>query len=185
MKLFINTCLHEVLIAVISSEGLVDTRSWKVDRQESKKLLPNIDKMLKDNGLVKDDLKEVVVVIGPGSFTTVRIGFIVGRALAVGLKIDLVTMNTFEYLKGAIADKYELVYLNAGSGKMYKVDMKDASFELVEKDEVDGFLVSEMKVQEVFEERFREIMEMGALVKDVEGLEPNYVKEPNITKPKA
>lgn len=205
MKLFINTCLKEVGIALIDATGeLVDKMTWTADRQESKKLVPKIEAMLSQNKLGKNDLDGICLVIGPGSFTAVRIGFIVGRAFALTLGIELKTCNTFEFLSlglNADSDSYKTAYLEAGGkikgeGKaLYKVDLANGSFEIVGLDGLDNNALKNGKIwsdcneisdnsESIYKEigrNWKKIVNGMSLVQEVEDLEPFYVKEPNIT----
>jgi tRNA threonylcarbamoyl adenosine modification protein YeaZ len=202
MKLFINTCLKKVGIAVVDGNGcLIEKMTWKADRQESKKLVPNISQIMDMSGIVKDDITEICLVIGPGSFTAVRIGFIVGRSFADGLGIDLKVCNTFEFLSLALGNSFKKAYLEAGGkGKdgrnLYEVDLSDGSFEIVGANNVtlndknvwnDSVNIEDGSVEEcVYEiigENWEQIVNgMNVLTPDERNvLEPFYVKEPNIT----
>ncbi len=64
----------------------------------SETLLPEIDNALKKNKLEKRDLSAVLVSIGPGSFTGLRIGLATAKGICTGLKIPLVPFNSLEIL---------------------------------------------------------------------------------------
>jgi tRNA threonylcarbamoyl adenosine modification protein YeaZ len=211
MGIFINTCLSEVMIGLVetgvSSVGsvaggmrLLELETWKADRQESKKLMPKIVDLLERNGSSKDDLDCIYLVTGPGSFTAVRIGFIVGKALAEGLGLELRVCTTFEFLKNGLDGlDYRSGLMKAGGKMVYVVDLENGSFEMKDVNEVENFdemsfwidiskkhaLALGLDESKVFSgydgfDFVKALTEMG-LVDDLEGLEPNYVKEANIT----
>lgn len=211
MGIFINTCLSEVTIGLVESESssvssgddglrLLEVETWKADRQESKKLLPKIVDLLERNGFSKDDLDCVYLVTGPGSFTAVRIGFIVGKSLAEGLGIELRVCTTFEFLKNGLEGMdYKYCLLNAGGKMVYVMDLADGSFEMKSLEEVENFdeeifwfdiskkqvLGLGIKAEDSFSE-YEDFDFERALIKmnkvdDMSSLEPNYVKEANIT----
>lgn len=64
---------------------------------QSEKLLPAIDLLLKNNK-ASGKLKGIGVVVGPGGFTSARIGVAVANALAYGLKIPVagIRKNQFD-----------------------------------------------------------------------------------------
>ena len=62
----------------------------------SGKLLPLFDKLLKERGLEPEKLEGVIVSLGPGSFTGLRIGVCLAKALAFVLKIPLIGVSTFD-----------------------------------------------------------------------------------------
>lgn len=52
-------------------------------------LLPNIDLLLKGNTINKAEITQIVVSVGPGSFTGIRIGLATAMGLASALNIEL------------------------------------------------------------------------------------------------
>lgn len=182
MKLFINTCFDTVMIGLVLDDKLISFKSWKADREESKKLTPNIAEMITEIGKTKDDIQAVYVVTGPGSFTAVRIGFIVGKAFAASLKCNLYSCNSFEFLSGLYEDRYEFLDLKAGGGKVYKIKLKDSSYEL--SDPGNNVSVSELNLENNFQDLWKNVLDRMKLVEDLGSLEPNYIKAPNITIPK-
>ncbi len=57
---------------------------------QSEELLPEIDKLLAKNKVKLKDLKGIIVVCGPGSYTGLRVGISAANALAYGLGIPIV-----------------------------------------------------------------------------------------------
>lgn len=77
MKLYIDTSHSEKIIV-----GLDDKRFETSARQEkSQKLLPFIGELLKKKGKKIEDITEIKVNTGPGSFTGLRIGVSVANTL--------------------------------------------------------------------------------------------------------
>jgi tRNA A37 threonylcarbamoyladenosine modification protein TsaB len=63
---------------------------------QSEKLLPAIDLLLKNNK-ANGKLKGIGVVTGPGGFTSVRIGVAVANALAYSLKLPVVGIKKNQF----------------------------------------------------------------------------------------
>lgn len=188
MKLFINTCFETVLIGLLSEDGedIIALRSWKADRQESKKLTPRISEMIKDNGFSKNDISSVNIVTGPGSFTAIRIGFIVGKSFSASLGVDLFECNSFEYISALMKEKFDFGFIKAGRKMIYRFDLSNSEFELIEErspesNEVD---TSEIDMETVFKNSFKDLIPKMRLVENLETFEPNYIREPNINIPK-
>lgn len=85
MKLYIDTSSREKMVVGIDDEN------FEVDPKEdsSQKLLPFIDKILKERGKTIHDVTEIEVNIGPGSFTGLRVGVSVANALGWGLHLPV------------------------------------------------------------------------------------------------
>jgi len=82
---------------ILASANIEGDATAKADRQESVSLLlPTIDSLTRQAGLKKQDLQAVVVGIGPGGFTGVRVAVVTGRTLAQALKLPLVGINSLE-----------------------------------------------------------------------------------------
>jgi tRNA threonylcarbamoyladenosine biosynthesis protein TsaB len=61
-----------------------------------KRLLPNIEIMLTDAGLTPADLDAVILALGPGSFTGLRIGGTIAKSLAYVLGKPIVGIGTLD-----------------------------------------------------------------------------------------
>jgi len=62
----------------------------------SEKLLPLLDALLKERELEPESLKGIIVSLGPGSFTGLRIGVCLAKSLAFVLKIPVIGVSTFD-----------------------------------------------------------------------------------------
>ncbi len=65
-------------------------------RQANQVLLLSVEKMLEQAGLSIDDMQAIVVGLGPGSFTGVRIGVATAKGLACGLGSALYGVSTID-----------------------------------------------------------------------------------------
>lgn len=93
MILFIDT--HDELITV----GLKNGEELYLKTQESEYshsiyTMPMIESLFKDNNLNVKDLKKIIVVNGPGSFTGIRIGLYIAKTMAYALNIDINTISS-------------------------------------------------------------------------------------------
>lgn len=90
MTLYINTVSsEEIIIALYDKAKLIVEKKISAPRQQSEKLLPAIDKLLKSKKIKLADLKKIRVENYGGSFTSLRIGVITANALAYALKIPV------------------------------------------------------------------------------------------------
>ena len=93
MILFIDT--HDELITV----GLNNGEELYLKTQESEYshsiyTMPMIESLFKDNNFNVKDLKKIIVVNGPGSFTGIRIGLSIAKTMAYALNIDINTISS-------------------------------------------------------------------------------------------
>ncbi len=85
MKLFIDTSDREKIIVGLNGK-MYETAARK---DSSQKLLPFIDEVLKKNKKTVNDITEIEVNTGPGSFTGLRIGVSVANTLGWALNIPV------------------------------------------------------------------------------------------------
>jgi len=85
MKLKINTSSNQKIVIQLGKKRLV--RIIKVG--ETSNLLSLINRIIKTTGSSINQIKEIGVNLGPGSFTSLRIGVAVANALGWALKIPV------------------------------------------------------------------------------------------------
>ncbi len=83
-----------LLDAATRSIDVVCTREVSAARASNTSLLPNIDDMLKDEGISKAQLASIGVGRGPGSFTGVRIAMATAKGIASALSLPLVGISS-------------------------------------------------------------------------------------------
>jgi tRNA threonylcarbamoyl adenosine modification protein YeaZ len=120
-----NNC---VSIALLESGKVVCERLFVAtgsERQESVTLLlPAVDEMLSERCWKKTDLDLLVVGVGPGSFTGIRIGVVTARTLAQALNLPLTGVSLLDCYAAKVAEKAgELsefaIVLSGGRGHFY------------------------------------------------------------------
>ncbi len=99
--LVIDTSDKETGIGLVG-EGLNKTKVWISERNQSQELLPNIDNLLKENGINPEELKWVSVNLGPGTFTGLRVGLSVANTFGYALNIPVIGID---YLEDAIEER--------------------------------------------------------------------------------
>ena len=91
-------------------------RRVAVDKQ-SLALAAECEKFMRDAGASWRDLTAIGVVVGPGSFTGIRLGIAYAKGLAMGLNIPLVPINAFELYLRAAPDAF--VAIDSGRGDFF------------------------------------------------------------------
>ncbi|HHY04464.1 MAG TPA: tRNA (adenosine(37)-N6)-threonylcarbamoyltransferase complex dimerization subunit type 1 TsaB [Thermoanaerobacterales bacterium] len=79
--------------AKLSAEYLVNNK-----KVHSEKLMPIVDRVLKDSNLTLDDIDAVAVSKGPGSFTGIRIGMACAQGIAHACNKPIIGVNTLDGL---------------------------------------------------------------------------------------
>jgi tRNA threonylcarbamoyladenosine biosynthesis protein TsaB len=89
---------------VATSALIEDGRLLGEGRSEPRALLAEVDRLLDAAGAVPTDLEALVVGVGPGSFTSTRIGLATARGLALALELPVAGVSTLDALAAAAVD---------------------------------------------------------------------------------
>lgn len=93
-SLFIDTHDLDLVIALYKDKQLKDKEIKESLRNHSDYTMLIIDEIIKRNNIGIHDIKEILVVNGPGSFTGVRIGVTIAKMLAYTLNIPIKSMDS-------------------------------------------------------------------------------------------
>ncbi|HPA25781.1 MAG TPA: hypothetical protein PLK76_03415 [bacterium] len=95
MYLFLNpTHQHFFTLALINKNGqILVYKKIKAEYRQAEKLLIEIDKIVGAKNLLTK-LKGLIVVSGPGGFTSLRIGLATANALAWSLQIPIIGLES-------------------------------------------------------------------------------------------
>ena len=92
--------------------------AWRSVRNQSKELLPKIDKLLQAQKIKPAKLKGVVVNTGPGSFTGLRVGVTVANGFGYGLKVPVAGISELDIIK-MLYPKVDVIVLDAKRGELF------------------------------------------------------------------
>ncbi len=93
MILFIDTHDELITVALKNNDDLF-IKTKMSEYSHSVYTMPMIESLFKDNNLNVKDLKKIIVVNGPGSFTGIRIGLSIAKTMAYALNIDINTISS-------------------------------------------------------------------------------------------
>lgn len=199
--LAIDTAQDETVIAV--NDQLV---SWVSDRNQTNELLPKIDRLLAKLNMKPIQLDGVVVNLGPGSFTGLRVGVTVANGFGYGLGLPVVGIDQFELL-AKFYPKADYFILPGGRGEVFGKRKKEAA-KIIKLDSIakqirvgdtvcvgDYALIPTIHeglkkagtihlVNWTKKERLALMMKMAKLPKNFSQVMPVYVRGASITKPK-
>lgn len=111
MILLINTSGNDL-------EFVLDTKYARISVEKQSIALPiETEKFIAQCGAKWSDITAIGVVVGPGSFTGIRLGIAYAKGLAMGLKIPVVPINAFELYLAATPDAF--VAIDSGRGDFF------------------------------------------------------------------
>jgi tRNA threonylcarbamoyladenosine biosynthesis protein TsaB len=115
--LLINTCGLEGIVALAEEASVLGVELLP-GRTSSEGLMPAVARLMAECGWRVGDLAAVGVVVGPGSFTGVRVGLSTAKGLCEAGAVGMIAMSRLE-LVAASSPGTKIAVLDAGRGEYY------------------------------------------------------------------
>lgn len=96
MILYIDTSSSFLYTGIVQGEKLLCEIQQEFGHTLSEVALPEIVSMFEQNKIKPTDIKKIIVVNGPGSFTGIRIGITIAKVYAWSLNIPITTITSLE-----------------------------------------------------------------------------------------
>lgn len=160
--LAINTAFMTANLALKTAEGKVVLKDIDAKSKHSENVLKSIDEMCQEVSTEVIDVGTVAVVVGPGSFTGLRIGVAIAKALGcAGKDLKFVSLSSLQLMAYKIAKSK----LNSGAFVCVINALSDLFF--VAQFDADGKIVGEERM--ISKEEYQQIdIEKFALAGDVQ-----------------
>lgn len=160
ISMFIDTSLSDVSIALIKDGKLLSKINNSIPGQHSIYVTKYVDDILKENSLSSNDVDEIVVVNGPGSFTGIRIGVTIAKMFAYLQNIRILSITSLQARAIGETSNYILSKIDAKHDNYY-VGLYDDNYNKIV-------------------EKFSNIKEIEELIKEYSPLVVDPSKEYNI-----
>lgn len=119
--LAIDTSNQIMGVAILKDNIVVGEIVTNLTKNHSVRLMPAIVQLMNDISIKPEQLDEIVVAKGPGSFTGVRIGLATAKAMAWSLAIPIKGVSSLEALayQGSFFTSYICSFFDARRGMVY------------------------------------------------------------------
>lgn len=113
--LFIDTHSEKITMIVKNgNEKFVEEVSS--ERSHSEVAVLTLEKILNKANILVNDLDQIIVVNGPGSFTGVRIGVTIAKGIAYSLNIPIKTITSLEMYGVSSQEDFDIVAISDSKG---------------------------------------------------------------------
>lgn len=120
ITLFIDTCHHNLIVGVYKDTEELILMHEDNDNHLSERLLPLIEKAMNSINLDINNVDNIIVANGPGSFTGVRIGVTVAKTLAYSLGCPIHAVSELLVMSsGNYTTKYVVPLIDARRDAVY------------------------------------------------------------------
>jgi tRNA threonylcarbamoyladenosine biosynthesis protein TsaB len=120
MLLAVDTSTTQVGLAIYDGAQIISEYAWRSSQRHTVELAPAVSELLARCGLTMENIRWLGVALGPGSFTSLRVGLSLMKGIALARGLPLVGIPTLDILAAAQpASKLPLVALiQAGRGRL-------------------------------------------------------------------
>jgi tRNA threonylcarbamoyladenosine biosynthesis protein TsaB len=119
MLLAVDTSTAQVGLALYVDSQVIAEYTWRSRQRHTVELAPAIAELLARCSLTMDDVRCVGVALGPGSFTSLRVGLALAKGVALSKHTPLIGIPTLDILANAqhISRLPLAVAIQAGRGR--------------------------------------------------------------------
>jgi tRNA threonylcarbamoyladenosine biosynthesis protein TsaB len=185
-QLIINTAHRHLSLGLLKDGVFVDGIHELAFKSQSEIILPHLKQLLESHGLIPQDLNQVHIGLGPGSYTGVRIGLSVVKVLALVCNFEVFTFTSYDFM---LAQSEGTMMMDARSSRAYvgiKQDKQWTFQGILSLEELtnrystpcvgDTDLVGLSDETKPFKELCEHVCLISERVSDVHVLEPLYIK---------
>ena len=183
-RLMFDVSTNVMVVAYSKDHQLVDFSIRIAQRDHAKYLVDRIDQVLKRNRLTLKDIDEIIIGIGPGSYTGLRISVMVGKMLAYTTGITLRKVSSLYFMTSGYEGKiiacmdarrgfvFSAIYEN---GEMILEDGYRKLSELYEHPETKGGQLIFINDRS-YEINPKKIYDKSVVVENIHDLIPEYLR---------
>jgi len=120
--LCIDTATDDGTVAVAPADRAVASVRWHSAGRHGENLFGYINTALSEAGASREELSLIGAVIGPGKFTSLRVGLGTAKGIAFGLGLPIVGVSSLRVLSRAIVGEPEVIrvpVMNAYRGDVF------------------------------------------------------------------
>jgi tRNA threonylcarbamoyladenosine biosynthesis protein TsaB len=120
MLLAVDTSTQTMGIALYDGSQSIAETYWRTKTHHTVELAPSVHDLMAKCAMKPEDLNVVACALGPGSFTSLRIGLAFAKGLAFSLGLPLLGISTFDFLIASqpLFDHPLVAVLPAGRGRL-------------------------------------------------------------------
>lgn len=156
-------------VGLAKDDILLESVSYEAWQSQSEYMIPELDKLLDKYHVHHSEIKDVVVAIGPGSYTGVRIALTIAKTMGAVLDSKIYTVSSLRCQKDR--KNPSICLINARSGRSYFGVYED------EKIIVEDSILTNDKVLEYIKEHPDYTVCGETKYLGIEGVKPDIARE--------
>lgn len=189
MNLFINAISSQwILILFDENRNIIKTQNIFLQGNESSQLIPEIDNFLHNNYIAYTDLKNIVCVNGPGSFTWIRTIVLAINTIAYTTQTHLTDISYFELFKN-----FPIIKASSKRDSFFQLSTNE-KIEIIENESL-AALLDKKNISILYGENTSNLLQGKEIIENIDysdiiknihlkknkKISPLYIKKPNIS----
>lgn len=178
-SLIIDTSTKFLYICLVKDNTIVREVKEESNRNHAPGSVVRIEEILKENNIKINNLDEVIVGIGPGSYTGLRIALTIAKMICSFMDIPLKTISTL-FLMSSGYDGLVVPVIDARRGNYFSAAYNDKTIledKLRTKEEIENSIKDFTYIDEdMFNVNVSKVLKNAVKVKEVDALTPNYLR---------
>lgn len=168
-SILLDSSNTSLTVGLAKDDILLESISYEAWQTQSEHMIPELDKLLNKYEVERNQISDVVVAIGPGSYTGVRIAITIAKTIAAVLPVKVYAISSLRCQKDG--KNPSICVINARSGRSY--------FGVYEDDKVlvEDMILTNDKVQEYINEHPDYVVCGNATYLGVNGKQPDIARE--------
>lgn len=186
-RLVIESATKYLYVSLLKGEDTLGFYYEEGDNDHSVKLMSEIERILLENKMKVKDLDEIIIGVGPGSYTGLRIGVTVAKMFGWNSKIPVKTISSLALLASSYnGEKDILAEVDARRGNSFLGVYKNTgnSLEMVVNEQLtnlDSFIdnyENDLEIVSQGQANIVKIINSNLLLpcEDIHNLAPNYLR---------
>lgn len=120
IRLAFDTSNKALVVVLAEDQNILEAYVKEQPESHSTTLLPTINQLLAKHNLKTEQIDQLIVAGGPGSFTGLRIGATVAKVMAQSLAIPLVPVSSLAVIAAEVdSSKNQAVYFDARNDNVF------------------------------------------------------------------
>ena len=104
-------------VAIGNEKGVIESISYEAWQSQSEYMIPELDKLFDKHQVKRTDITDILVSVGPGSYTGVRIAITIAKTMALATGANLYGISSLRCQKDR--KNPSICVINARSGRSY------------------------------------------------------------------
>ena len=119
-NLLIDTTTSNITVSILDNLNILSQYHEYINLDIASKIITIIDNCLTNSNLKMQDIDNIYVVNGPGSFTGIRIGVTIGKVIAWSLNKKIIPISSLELMSTTQTNKkYIIPMIDARRGNVF------------------------------------------------------------------